>query len=136
MRIRSGRLGPFGVGKPSSDPPVDFEWQPITMTAGEEGQWLGFSDGGATRPQPAFGSISGQPSTVASLLALYDDTASNVYLAVFSGEWLPQIASLPLTIGGFEFTPFDAEIISGNTWIRYNGSGAWDGAASYQVEFG
>lgn len=115
---------------------VDFEWETITLTAGDGDQWVGFSDGGPTRPQPGFGSISGEPSTKTELLALYDDTASNVYLAVFKGEWLGYMESLPMSIGGFPFSPFDANVIDGNTWVRYYGSGDWLIGQDYQVEFG
>ncbi len=115
---------------------VDFEWETITLTAGDGDQWIGYSDGGATRPQPAFGSISGEPSPQTSLLALYDDTASDVYIAVFAGEWLGYLGALPMNIGGVEFTPFNASIISGNTWIRYHGSGDWEDGSDYEVTFG
>lgn len=118
-------------------PPVDFDWQPFDLTAGTDGvQWVGFSNGDATLPQPAFGSISAEPSALTSLLGLYDDTNSNVYLAVFSGEWLAELSALPMSIGGTSFTPFDASVISGNTWVRYTGVGDWQDGALYQVEFG
>ncbi len=99
-------------------------------------QWVGFSNGDATLPQPAFGSISAEPSAITSLLGIYDDTNSNVYLAVFSGEWLTELSALPMSIGGTPFTPFDASVISGNTWVRYTGVGDWQDGALYQVEFG
>jgi hypothetical protein len=115
----------------------DFGWGPIDLTAGTDGvQWIGYSSGGATLPQPGFGSLSGQPSTVTNLLALYDDTNSNVYLAVFSGDWLAYLSDLPLSIGGTPFTPFNANVISGNTWIRYEGVGDFIDGALYQIEFG
>lgn len=127
---------PFIIDGYSPQTPVDFNWQMVTLTAGEEGQWLGFSDGGTTRPQPGFGAISGQPSDKTDLLALYDDTASNVYLAVFSGDWLSDMGNLTMSIGGMPFVPFDANVISGNTWIRYSGSGDFVDGANYQIEFG
>ena len=118
-------------------PPVDFDWQPFDLTAGTDGaQWIGYSDGSATLPQPVFGAVSSQPSALTDLLGLYDDTNSNVYLAVFSGEWLAELSALPMSIGGTPFTPFDASIISGNTWVRYTGLGDWQDGAMYQVEFG
>lgn len=115
---------------------VNFGWATITLTAGDEGQWVGYSDGGSTRPQPAFGSISAEPTSETSLLALYDDTASNVYIAVFAGEWLGYLGALPMDIGGFSYSPFSASIISGNTWIRYAGTGPWISGSNYQVTFG
>lgn len=116
--------------------PVDFDWQPFDLTAGADGfQWVGFSDGSATLPQPAFGSISAQPSAVTELLGLYDDTASDVYLVVFAGDWEYAMAGLVLSIGGTEFTPFEVELINGNTWLRYNGVGDLEDEAVYQIEF-
>lgn len=127
---------PFIIDGYSPQPPDGFNWQMITLTAGEEGQWIGFSDGGADRPQPGFGSISGQPSDKTNLLALYDDTESNVYLAVFSGDWMAEMTPLTMTIGGMPFTSFEVSFISGNTWVRYNGSGDLVDGADYQIEFG
>lgn len=119
------------------NPPVDFNWQPIDVIAGTDGtQWVGYSDGGETRPQPAFGSISGQPSDKTELLAIYDDTNSDVYLVVFSGDWLSEMNNLTLSIGGFPITPFEAQLVSGNTWLRYNGVGDWVDEDVYQIEFG
>lgn len=134
--VISDRGAPFIIDGYNPEHPIDFNWQMITLTAGEEGQWLGFSDGGATRPQPGFGAISGQPSDKTDLLALYDDSFSNVYLAVFSGDWLSDMATLTMAIGGTPFTPFDANVISGNTWIRYNGVGDFVDGADYQIKFG
>lgn len=127
---------PGAIGVTDTGPtPINWDWQPFTLTAGDGDQWIGFSDGGATRPQPAFGAIDGQPTAITNLLALYDDTASNVYLAVFAGEWLPELSDLTLDIGGTQLTPFDAEVISGNTWLRYNGVGDWVADANYQIGF-
>lgn len=116
-------------------PLVDFNWQEFDLIAGNGGQWIGFSDGGATRPQPAFGSVGSQPTTVTTLLALYDDTNSDVYLAVFAGDYVDEMDGLILSIGGFALAPFEIELISGNTWIRYNGTGDLTAGATYQVEF-
>lgn len=117
--------------------PVDFDWQDVGLTAGTDGaQWVGYSDGGFTRPSPAFGSITGQPSARTDLLALYDDTNSDVYLAVFMGDYSYLMRDLPLDIGGTVFTPFEVEVISGNTWLRYNGVGDLIDGSMYQVRFG
>lgn len=137
MPIVISDLGaPFIVDGYTPTPPVDFNWQMVTLTAGEEGQWIGYSNGSDTLPQPWFGAIDVQPSDKTDLLALYDDTASNVYLAVFSGDWLADMANLTMSIGGMAFVPFDASVISGNTWVRYNGSGDFVDGADYQIEFG
>lgn len=114
-----------------------FDWAAFQFTAGADGvQWIGYSDGGADRPQPAFGTLAGQPTTVTNLLAIYDDTASGNYIVVFSGDYLSLMSSLPMTIGSTTYTPFDANVINGNTWIRYTGDGDWVDAADYTVTFG
>lgn len=136
MRMMTPTVRPW-YGRRRRNTGLAFNWQPITLTAGTDGtQWVGYSDGGDLRPAPAFGSISNQPSNVASLLALYDDTNSDVYLAVFSGDWVSEMSALPMSIGGTPFTPFESELISGNTWVRYNGVGDWVDGANYEVEFG
>lgn len=114
-----------------------ISWFAITLTAGAGGgQWVGFSDGGANRPQPAFGSISGQPTTISNLLAVYDDTASGNYIAVFSGDHLAAFRNLPMQVGSTTYTPFNASVVGGNTWIRYTGSGDWVDAQTYTITFG
>lgn len=114
-----------------------FDWVQFQFTAGTDGvQWIGYSDGGQDRPQPAFGTLAGQPTTVTNLLAIYDDTASGNYIVVFAGDYLSLMSSLPMTIGSTTYTPFDANIINGNTWIRYTGDGDWVDAADYTVTFG
>lgn len=116
---------------------VAFDWAAFQFTAGTDGaQWIGYSDGGADRPQPAFGTLAGQPTTVTNLLAIYDDTASGNYIAVFAGDYLSLMSSLPMTIGSTTYTPFDASVVNGNTWIRYTGDGDWIDTETYSVSFG
>lgn len=118
--------------------PFDWEWAGFDLTAGSDGvQWVGYSDGGATRPQPAFGSISGQPTPRTDLLALYDDTASGVFLAVFAGDFTARLAGIEVSFGGFVMDAFEVELIDGNTWARFIGlPGDLTPAAVYQVAFG
>lgn len=117
--------------------PVPFDWVAFQFTAGTDGtQWVGYSDGGENRPQPAFGTLAGQPTTVTNLLAIYDDTASGNYIVVFAGDYLSLMSNLPMTIGSTTYTPFDANVINGNTWIRYTGDGDWVDAVDYTVTFG
>lgn len=114
-----------------------FDWTPFQFTAGTDGtQWIGYSDGGANRPQPAFGTLANQPTTVTSLLAIYDDTASGNYIVVFAGDYLSLMSNLPMTVTSTTYTPFDASVVSGNTWIRYTGDGDWIDAETYSVSFG
>lgn len=114
-----------------------FDFQGFDMNNGGEGQWVGYSIGGATLPNPPFGSISGEPTQVSQLLALYDDTASGVVLAVFEGDWVVALNGLQLSIGGFVLNSFERELISGNTWVRFSDMpGNWDVGASYQIAFG
>lgn len=119
-------------------PPIDWNWQTFSMTNGGDGvQWVGYSVGGATLPNPAFGSISNEPTDKATLLAFYQDTASGVVLSVFSGEWETELAGLEVSLGGLVLYPFEIEVISGNTWLRYNGMpGLWTEGVVYEVLFG
>lgn len=115
---------------------VNFAWRTFTMTAGGTGQWVGYSDGGSTRPQPAFGSINMQPTLVTNLLAFYDDTASGVMLAVFSGDYVDELYGVQVSIGGYVMNSFEVELISGNTWVRFNGlPGDLSVGALYEVRF-
>jgi len=117
--------------------PVSWNFQPITMTAGTNGQHVGYSTGAATLPQPAFGSISAQPTAATTLLSFYNDTASGRYLAVFQGNYLLALQGLKITIGGFPITSYETELISGNTWVRFAaGVGNLTPAAVYELAFG
>lgn len=130
-------LGRSGIplrGEPT--PSFDWQWREVDLTNGGEGQWVGYSLGGDTLPNPAFGSISQEPTPVTSLIALYDDTNSAVVLAVFSGEWSSQLTGLRVSIGGFVLESFEVEVISGNTWVRFaDMPGDWEGGAVYQILF-
>lgn len=122
---------------PSPPPPEEFTFQTFNMTNGAQGQWVGFSTGAPTTPQPAFGSISAQPTAQATLLAFYDDTASGVVLAVFSGAHAAALADLEVSVAGSVLTAFEVEMISGNTWVRFTGApGNWVSGAVYAVLFG
>lgn len=117
--------------------PNVITFQTFDMTAGQEGQWIGYSTGVPTTPQPAFGSIDRQASPDTNLLAFYDDTASGVFLAVFEGNHITQLAELQLSIGGFVVDSFEFELISGNTWIRFNGiPGDLQAGSVYEILFG
>lgn len=118
-------------------PPIDWNWQGFDLNAEEEGQWVGYSDGGATRPQPAFGSIGSEPTDVTTLLAFYDDTASGVFLAVFDGDYVSELDGLQVAISGIVMLSFEVELISGNTWVRFTGlEGDLEGDSTYEVMFG
>lgn len=136
--IRIDEIGgvPFVLSGYNPDPP-QLTFQDFSMTAGQEGQWIGYSTGSPTTPQPAFGSIDRQPTDQATLLAFYDDTASGVFLAVFSGNHVQALQGLELSIGGYVVQSFEVELISGNTWVRFDGiPGDLMSGASYEVLFG
>lgn len=78
-----------------------------------------------------------QPTAVTTLLAFYDDTASGVMLAVFSGDYVDDLDGLQVSIGGYVINSFEVELISGNTWVRFNGlPGDLSVGANYEVLFG
>lgn len=117
--------------------PVTWNFQSRSMTAGTNGQHVGYSTGAATLPQPAFGSISGQPTAVTTLLSFYNDTASGRYLAVFQGNYLLALQGLKVSIGGFPITSYEGELIGGNTWFRFAaGVGNLTPGAVYELLFG
>lgn len=126
-----------GGGSAPPDPPVEFDFQEFDMTAGGEGQWVGYSVGTSPAPQPAFGSISNQPTATTTLLAFYDDTASGVFLAAFAGDYVDELDGVQISIGGFVVDSFEVELISGTTWVRFTGiTGDLTVGSSYEVLFG
>lgn len=117
--------------------PIDFGFVEFDLHSVEEGQWVGFSNGDFTLPQPAFGAIGTEPTAVTTLLGFYDDTASGVFLAVFEGDYVDPLAGMQVDIGGFIMPSFEIELISGNTWVRLSGlPGDLEGGVTYQVLFG
>lgn len=117
--------------------PVNWNFQQTSMTAGTNGQHVGYSTGAATLPQPAFGTISVQPTAATTLLAFYNDTASGRYLAVFQGDYLLALQGLKVSIGGFPITSYETQLISGNTWVRFPaGVGNLTNGAAYELLFG
>lgn len=116
--------------------PVNWNFQPIVMTAATNGQWVGYSTGVTTTPQPAFGSISGQPTAITTLLALYNDTASGRYLVVFQGNYLLALQGLKIIIGGFPIASYETQLISGNTWVRFDDGIGNLVPGAYEITFG
>ena len=109
----------------------------FSMTAGGEGQWVGYSNGIAPQPQPAFGSIDVQPTTTTDLLAFYDDTASGVFLVSFAGDFLDELQGLQLSIGGFVVDSTQTYLVGDTTWLRFTGiPGDLTVGAEYEVLFG
>lgn len=138
MRLGVGLWLPMG-GKFSTSPPViDWNWQEFDMTNGTDGvQWVGYSSGTDNTPNPPFGSITNQPSSVTPLLALYDDTASGVVLAVFDGDYSSSLVGLDVSIGGYVLESYEVELVSGNTWVRFSDMpGDWVSGETYEVLFG
>lgn len=127
-----------GGGSTPPEPPVDWNWQEFDMTAGGDGvQWVGYSTGVDNTPNPPFGSITGEPTEAARLLAFYDDTASGVVLAVFDGEYPTELNGLEVSISGFVLESFETEVVAGNTWVRFGGMpGDWADGDGYEVTFG
>lgn len=134
--VENGWYPPFYIE--GLEPPIDFDFQEFSMTAGTDGvQWVGYSTGLDNTPNPPFGSIQSQPTDVTTLLAFYDDTASGVFLAVFDGEYASELQGLQLSVGGYVVDSFDINEDAGNTWVRFNGiPGDLVAGGQYEVTFG
>lgn len=134
--LSRGRMGPLGMGLGGGSG-VRIAFREFDMTAGDGGQWIGYSVGTAPAPQPEFGSISNEPTSAAKLLAFYDDTASGNFIAMFEGDFEAQMQGLKLSIGGFVVDAFSVTMYQGATIARFNGiPGDLTVGGVYEVEFG
>lgn len=126
-----------GGGGSAPTPPIEWNWQQFDLTCGDEGQWVGYSNGVNGVPQPSFGAISLQPTAVTELLALYDDTNSSMVIAVFNGDYAVELAGLQVSIGGFVMTSTETQFVGGQTVVRFpDMPGDWQGGDVYQILLG
>lgn len=119
-------------------PPIDWDWQAFSITAGDSGDWIGYSNGDIVSPpfNPPVGLIDRQPTAITDLVALFQDVGSGDIVAVFNGLYGEELQSVPLAIGGFALTPNGWSELAGNTWLRFVGlPGDLDDGALYELEF-
>lgn len=97
--ILAGRAGPLRmvskVVKPEPEPEPSFAWRTFVMTAGNSGEWDGFSDGDIAVPpfNPPVGMISQSPAPDVELYALYEEPGRFSLIALFSDN-VEQVAPL------------------------------------------
>lgn len=135
-------IGRGGKKPISPDPPgpapIDFNWQPFTMQTGDSGDWIGFSNGDIISPpfNPPVGSISGEPTTVTQLEALFNDDSGDI-VAVFQGDWRIELQEVGMTLEGQTLTPQGYSLQGGNTFLRFSGYvGSLEVNTPYAVTFG
>lgn len=139
-----GPVGIDSVGQPVDALPVKFEspsivWAPFTLTAGDSGEWFGYSNGDIASPpfNPPFGSISNEPTDIADLEAFYIDDSSQSPVAIFSGDIRSSVAMLPIVIGAYSGVTVTAELFGGNTVNTFTpGADLFVDAGQYLIELG
>lgn len=123
--------------KLEAEQPAPIAWQEFTLTAGDSGEWFGYSNGDIAYPpfNPPFGSISNEPTTAAELEAFYTDDLG-VAVAIFQGDIQAQVHSLGLAIGGYAGVASDISLFGGNTVIRFAPDGInFQQGGEYLIEF-
>lgn len=116
----------------------DFNWQSITVTAGDSGDWFGYSNGDIAYPpfNPPVGSVTGQPTPLTELEALFQDSSGDI-VAVFQGNWQTAMQSVGLTLDGQVLSPNGYSLQGGNTFLRFTGYvGSVTDGGSYTAVFG
>lgn len=96
-------------------------WLPFTLTAGDSGEWFGYSSGDLAYPpfNPPMGSISNEPNQAHALMAMYVDMADSTPVAIFHGDIQSDVAGLKLQINAYKGTASDISLFAGNTVIRF-----------------
>lgn len=97
-------------------------WKPFSMTAGDSGDWGGYSDGDIAYPpfNPPVGSITNQPAPGHDLHALYPDTTDGRLTAVFQGDIRSLVSGLNVRVDSQDYQSVSAEIFGGNTVIAFD----------------
>lgn len=119
--------------------PVDWDWQAFTMTPADTGDWIGYTNGDIAPPpfNPPEGTITGQPTSVTTLQALYSDGDTGEVVAVFNGDYVGLLDGLPLTVNGVVLAPESISLQWGSTWVRYSGlPSGFVAGTPYTVLFG
>lgn len=126
---------PFIIEGLTPPEPTDFEWQEFAMTVGAGMARVGYSNGDVI--PPASGSISNEPTSQTTLLALYDDLNTGNIIAFFEGNYVAQMQGIQVSFGGFVLTSDDVRLEMGNTLVRFPGlPGFMQDGETYQVLFG
>lgn len=135
-------VGVDALGRPVDALPVNLPapavvaWTPFTLTAGDSGDWLGYSNGDIAYPpfNPPVGSISAEPCSVSELEAFYlEDGGTPV--AIFQGDIRSEVQSLTVTIDGVSGAENSVTLFGGNTVIAFNMSADFVQFGNYEVSF-
>lgn len=124
--IKGGRSGPLRMISRASPPDPDpaIQWKEFSLTAGDSGDWLGFSSGDIAAPpfNPPVGAISGQPAEGIELEALYQDPGP-VTVVVFMHGFAEDLAStLRVSIDGVELGFLNARTLYGMLRVEFSGA--------------
>lgn len=116
--------------------PVVVTWTPFTLTAGDSGEWLGYSNGDIAYPpfNPPVGSISAEPCNIAELEAFYLEDGF-MPVAIFQGDIRSQVQGLIVTIDGVSGIENSVTLSGGNTVIAFNMSADFVQFGGYEISF-
>lgn len=116
--------------------PVSILWTPLTLTAGDSGEWLGYSNGDIAYPpfNPPVGSISAEPCSISELEAFYlEDGVRPV--AIFQGDIRGHVQGLTVTIDGVSGVENSVTLFGGNTVIAFDMSASFVEFGNYAISF-
>ncbi len=119
--INACRAGPLGMGAAGGGDPIEPIWSPFTLTAGDSGEWFGFSSGDLASPpfNPPMGSISNEPNRLHQMEAMYVDLGDGAPVAIFHGDIQASAVGLRVQIDGYHGTAAGVSMFAGNTVIRF-----------------
>lgn len=110
-------------------------WVPFTLTAGDSGEWFGYSSGDMPSPpfNPPVGTISNPPSAAFDLEAIYYEMSKLV--VVFHGDHTESLEGLNLQIDDEILMFATASYFAGNTWIEFAGGTPFIDGGTYTITF-
>ncbi len=132
--IYQGRKGPLCMSAEGSS--SGFTWTPFTLTAGDSGEWLGYTNGDIAYPpfNPPVGLISTEPCSAAELEAFYLEDGFRT-VAIFQGDIRSEVQGLTVTIDGVSGVENSVTLFGGNTVIAFNMSADFVQFGNYEISF-
>lgn len=119
-RLKRGRLGPLAMGAGKAAGPPSVVWRPFTLTAGDTGDWIGYTSGDIAYPpfNPPMGLISGEPAAGIELEAMYIDPATMSLVVVLYGN-LQAVETIWVTVDDATAEQSSVEVIGLNNWYYF-----------------
>lgn len=116
--------------------PVVVTWTPFTLTAGDSGEWLGYTNGDIAYPpfNPPVGLISTEPCSAAELEAFYLEDGFRP-VAIFQGDIRSEVQGVSVTIDGVSGVENSVTLFGGNTVIAFNMSSDFVQFGNYEISF-